>query len=346
MHTAYVIVPPGRTRSAATRSRSSWSSGSGSARQRRSGRGVEDAEPGAGGVHERAVEAAEVVRERQRVGVDHGELDAETARVLRQLPGTARVLLDGDHIGAQRRQLRRLASGRRAEIQNSLSGPRGDGSSRKLRATALRPGVPALQPFGRDRVDHKRPLGRAHRDLRRLVLRAHQRPRAIRAQLPPPGLRNPVRVGVQERSCGRRLLVEAREQVREPLREPPEHRVGERDGALEPGSPHELDGLVHRGVRRDAVQECELVGPGAERGANGWVELSHRPAPQRLDRMVERPHPLHGAVRDLLRKGPVARVQALRGAPERPVGVGAFLEDPLDDPGRDRSGGAHGPAGP
>ena len=146
---------------------------------------------------------------------------------------------------------------------------------------------------------------------------------------------------MHERGRGRRLVVQAREQAGEALGQAPHDRVREGDGALEAGRPDELDGLVHGRVRRDAVHEGELVGAQAERRAHGRVELAHRPAAERLDRVVERADALHRPVGELLREGAVARVEPLRRAAEGPVGVRTLLEDPLDDPGRDRRAPAH-----
>ena len=84
-------------------------------------------------------------------------------------------------------------------------------------------------------------------------------------------------------------------------------------------------------VAGHAAEEAELVGAEAERREHGRVELSHRPLPERLDRVVERSHPLHRAERELSRERPVAVVEPLRCGAERPVGVGVLLEDAADD---------------
>ena len=55
-------------------------------------------------------------------------------------------------------------------------------------------------------------------------------------------------------------------------------------------------------------------------------ELADGAAPQRLDRMVERAHALHGAEGHALRKGAVARVEVAGRSRERAVGV-LFDED-------------------
>ena len=163
-------------------------------------------------------------------------------------------------------------------------------------------------------------------DGRRLVLGAHQRQRALLAEVAPPHVPDPVRIGVLERP-----LRQFGEQALDPVTDPAEHRVRERDRPLEPGAPHELDGLVHGGVARHAAEEAELVGAQAQRRQHGRVELAHRPLAERLDRVVERPHALHGAECELPRKRAVALVEALGGGSQRPVGVRVLLEDAADD---------------
>ena len=98
-----------------------------------------------------------------------------------------------------------------------------------------------------------------------------------------------------------------------------------------PRAAHELDRLVHRGVARDAAEVAELVRAEAQRREHRRVELSHRTLPERLDRMIERAHALHRAERELARERPVAVVEALRGGPQRPVGVRAFFGDAAED---------------
>ena len=95
---------------------------------------------------------------------------------------------------------------------------------------------------------------------------------------------------------------------------------------LQPGTPDELDRLVHRRVAGNAAEEAELIGAEPQGGENGRIELAHRPLAERLDRMVERALPLHGAAGELPRQRAVALVEALRGSSERAVGVGALLE--------------------
>ena len=141
-------------------------------------------------------------------------------------------------------------------------------------------------------------------DRGRLVLGPHQRQRGLLAEVAPPDVPDPVRVGVLERTLGER-----REQRLDPVGDAPEDGVREGDGALEPGPADELDRLVHRRVARDAVEEAELVRAEPERGEHGRVELPHRPLAERLDRVVERAGALDGAERELPRERPVAVVE-------------------------------------
>ena len=128
-----------------------------------------------------------------------------------------------------------------------------------------------------------------------------------------------------------RALRQRVEQRPDPLREPPHHRVRERDGALEAGRAYELDRLVRGRACRDAVEVGELVGAEPKRRPDGRVELAHRPPAQRLDRVVERPDALHSAVGDPLRERAVAAVEPRDGAGEHAVGVGVLLEDAAHD---------------
>ena len=163
-------------------------------------------------------------------------------------------------------------------------------------------------------------------DRRRLVLRPHQGQRLLFAEIAPPELPDPVGVGVLERALGERG-----EERLDPVREPPEHGVRERDRPLEPGRAHELDRLVHGGVARHAVQVAELERAEPERRQHRRIELAHRPLAERLDRMVERPLPLDRAEGELPRERAVAVVEVGRGAAQRPVGVRTLLGDAQED---------------
>ena len=185
-----------------------------------------------------------------------------------------------------------------------------------------------------------------HDGLGRLVLGAKTGEGAARAEIAPERLGDPVRIRMAERRLRRRALGQRRDQVADPLAHPAHDRVRERDRALEPRATDELDRLVHGGVARNAVEEAELVRPEPQRGADGRVELRDRPLAECLDRVVERPDPLDGAVRKLRRERPVALVERFGGGAGGAVGVRALFEDAKEDGvcrdprGRDR--GAHG----
>ena len=154
------------------------------------------------------------------------------------------------------------------------------------------------------------------------VLSPHQRERIGLAEVAAPGLPDPVGIGVLERAFGERV-----EERADPVADAAEHGVRERDGALEPGAADELDRLVHGRVARHPVEIAELVGAKAQRCANGRIELAHGPLAQRLDRVIERSHPLDRAVREPPRERRVALVEPRRGRAERPIGIRVVLED-------------------
>ena len=114
----------------------------------------------------------------------------------------------------------------------------------------------------------------------------------------------------------------------DPVADAAQDGVRERDRALEPRPADELDRLVHGRVARNAVEIAELVRAEPQRRPDGRVELPHRPLAERLDRVVERAHPLNRAEREPPGERAVALVESLRGRAERPVGVGVVLEDP------------------
>ena len=161
-----------------------------------------------------------------------------------------------------------------------------------------------------------------------LVLGPHQRPRTVRRRdratrsrrsSPDTSARARPPADVESGSAstsGATLVGEASQ-----------HGVRERHRPLEPGSPHELDGLVDGRVARHAVEEGELVRAEAERGPNGRVEPRDGPASDRLDRVVERPGPLHGAVGELPGERAVAVVEAGGRGAQSAVGVRLVLED-------------------
>ena len=170
-----------------------------------------------------------------------------------------------------------------------------------------------------------------HRDLRWLVLRTHQvaarrqaRDRATTCRPPSPdtsGAAQPRRARL-----GQRL-----EERPDPLRHAPQHRVRERHGATGTCRPHELDGLVHRGVARHPVEVAELVGAEPQRSEHRGVDAGDGPPTQRLDRVVERARALHGAVREALSQRAIALVELGGRRAERAIGPGAVLEHPPHD---------------
>ncbi len=136
---------------------------------------------------------------------------------------------------------------------------------------------------------------------------------------------DPVRVALLQRAVGERV-----EQRPDPVGEPPHHGVRERHGTLEPRAADELDRLVRRRVRR-RVGVAELVRAEPQRRAHRRIELAHRPLAERVDRVIERAHTLHGAVREPLRERALALVEPLRRGAEGAVGVRVLLEDAEED---------------
>ena len=110
------------------------------------------------------------------------------------------------------------------------------------------------------------------------------------------------------------------------LGEPAHDRVRERHRTLEPRAADELDRLVRGRVRR-GVRVAELIRAEAQRSAHRRVELAHRPLAERVDRVVERAHALHGAVGEPLRERALALVEVARGGAKDAVGVRVLLED-------------------
>ena len=132
--------------------------------------------------------------------------------------------LDRDHLALE---LGRLATRSRAEVEGALPRPRPDDEPGELGATALRPDQALVQRLLVDALDVQRvrqiqvgptfdraglPAVQADDAFRRLVLRAHQRERFLLAELLPPQLGDPVRVGVLERRSVRIVLGQGSEQ--------------------------------------------------------------------------------------------------------------------------------------
>ena len=210
-------MPPGRTRSAAERSSASCSSGSGVARQRRSGRCGEDAEAGARRVDERAVEAVELRRQRGPVRLDDRDVGAAHRReVLAQL---ARAVPDRSRPPSPRRAAARSCRPGAAQRSRTRSPSlRADAEAGELRAAALRPDPPARRPAPRPRARRGTRRGRRSPPLRpevaahepddrleRLVHRAHQRERAVLPEHAHEVLVDPVGIRLLQRPVGQRL---------------------------------------------------------------------------------------------------------------------------------------------
>ena len=222
------------------------------------------------------------------------------------------MLLDGDHLACQ---LRRLAPGRRADVERALAFTRADREPCQRRAAALRPDAAVLQRDGVHAWDaeYARRVGplafhlashKAHRGLGRVVLRVHERDRLLVPEVALPDFGDPVRVRKLERPVGKRI-----EQGSQAVRQAPQHGIRERHGALQPRTPHELDALVHGRMSGNAVEIGKLIRAHPERGQDGRIELADGPPAERLDAVVERPSSLHRAEGDLLSQRPVALVE-------------------------------------
>ncbi len=172
----------------------------------------------------------------------------------------------------------------------------------------------------------------AHGCLGRQVVRGHQRARRIRAQLFPPELRDPLRVGVAQRGLRRRGIPERRDQLRRLAGAAPQHRVDEPPAAgrcvLD-----QLDRLIDRRVRRHPVRVGELVQAEPQRRQHQRLELLDRAPRECLDQVVERRAALHRSVGEAHRERTLARVEPepARLAVQRAVGPGTVLEDAPQD---------------
>ena len=326
-------MPPGRTRSAAARSSSSWSSGSGCERQRRSGREASTPSPEHGAstrARSKPVSSGGSARPSARTTVTF--VAPRRPDVLLELARAGLVHLDRDDLA---RQHGRLPARSGAEVEHALAldASRRRGRRAASRGSAARSGPRRAPPRPRARPPRRRecpsrfpPAARPRRAARRPgagSFWARMSSTRLRlAEVAAPDLPDPVGVRVLQRALGQR-----REQRPDAVRDPAQHGVRERHGPLEPSPADELDGLVHRGVLRYSVEIRELVRAEPERRQDRRVELAHRPLAERLDRVVERPHALHRAERELPRERAVARVEPFRGAPQGAVGVRLVLED-------------------
>ena len=159
-------MPPGFVRSAAARSSSSWSSGSGRARQRRSGRRASTPRPEHG--------ASTIARSKPLSSSSRAStLTTRTfgPTFFASAARAAGMDLDRRHLAAQHR---RLAAGRRARVEDPLAVLRADDERRELRGAAHRPHA------RRDRRARRRTRP-AHRSAPRPARRRAPRAQAARS---------------------------------------------------------------------------------------------------------------------------------------------------------------------
>ena len=283
----------------------------------------EDAEPEQGASTSARSKPVELRRELERVGVhDRDVRRAEPAR--RSPPARARGPRASRRRRPRPRELRRLAA--RAPRRGRACARRPARRRRARRAasrgSAARRGRRSSHSGGmRSTRARRRASGsrspRTSRDgaddrLRRLVLRPQSARASSAPELAPPGLGDPVRVGVRSAASAASPRAGRASSSRQPLREPPHDRVRERRrrARARRARTSSTDSFT-AACGRDAVEEAELVGAEPQRRAHGRVELAHRPAAERVDRVVERADALHRAVGELLREGAVARVEPL-----------------------------------
>ena len=85
--------------------------------------------------------------------------------------------------------------------------------------------------------------------------------------------------------------------------------------------------------------ERELVGAEPQRGAYRRIELRDRPAAERFDPVIERPHALNRPEGKSLRERAITLVELCGGRGKGSIGVGAVLEDAEHGVERRASGG-------
>ncbi len=172
------------------------------------------------------------------------------------------MLVDRDDLACQ---LRRLATGRGAEVERPFPIARANCEPGKSRSPALRPDTTLCECH---RVHTLYPEHARHvsllavelaandpnRRLRRLVLGVHERNRLIPTQVTFPDLGDPVGVRELQRAFRQRV-----DELSQPLRETAHDGIRERHGALEVRAADELDALVHRCVAGHSVEVRELV---------------------------------------------------------------------------------------
>ncbi len=134
--------------------------------------------------------------------------------------------------------------------------------------------------------------------------------RLVRAELAPPGLGDPVGVGVLERGLVR-PCASGRAAIRSPSSSASRRITAFANGTARsrPARRTSSTDSLTAACRRHRVEVAELVGAEPKRRPDGRVELAHGPAADRLERVVERADALHGAVREPLGERAVARVE-------------------------------------
>ena len=207
-------MPPGRTRSAAARSSSSWSSGSGCARQRRSGRAASTPRPEHG--------ASTSARSKPARSAGSARPSAWTTRTFR-----APSRLTFSSSSRARASFTSTATTSPASIvafppgAAQRSSMRSPGCAPTQRPASWEPRLcgqtrPSASASSSTRCDAPRAgnvrrlafdlaANEADDGLRRLVLRAHQRERPLLAEIAPPDVPDPVRVRMLQRPLGQRV---------------------------------------------------------------------------------------------------------------------------------------------
>ena len=270
-------MPPGLVRSAAARSSSSWSSGSGCARQRRSGRRASTPRP----------EHGASTSARSKPLSSSSRTSALTTRTFVAPRRLRSPRARGRGRGAPRpRSPRRAASSpcrpaRRTRRGSRSPSLRADDERRELRAAALRPDaavasarVDALDAVGAGHVGRLADrLGGADDELARLVLRAHQRERLVAPEVAHPDLVDPV--GVRVLRAARRAA--RRRAPRKPSASRRATAFVNADRALE-AAPRGRARPRRRRPRAPARRSRRArTPPMPQRRQHGRVELAHRP---------------------------------------------------------------------
>ena len=237
-------MPPGRTRAAAACSSSSWSSGSGCERQRRSGRAARTPSPEQG--------ASTSARSNPVSSSGSARPSAQTTRTF---VAPSRATFSSS--SRARASFTSTATTSPASIvalppgaaqRSSTRSPATDADREpgELRAGALRPDaalgerrlvdVLDVPGSGDVRIGHAVDLAADEPDdgRRCLVLGAHQRQRALRAEVAPPRLGDPVRVRVRDGGLLPRRVRQRLDARAALVGEAAENGVRERHGPLEP----------------------------------------------------------------------------------------------------------------